>query len=65
MGTTTYTVPGVHCDHCVHALQTEIGEVAGVTAVTVDLDAKTVTVEGEADGEAVLEAIDEAGYEVA
>ncbi len=62
---TTYNVPGVHCDHCVHAISSEVGAVPGVTAVAVDLVAKTVTVEGDVDDAAVRAAIDEAGYEVA
>jgi len=40
--------------------------VAGVEAVEVDLDAKTVTVTGEPlDEQAIVAAIGEAGYEVA
>ena len=60
----TYTVPGVHCDHCVHAITTEVSAVPGVRDVRVDLAAKTVTVEGDAADDAVRAAIDEAGYEV-
>jgi copper ion binding protein len=61
----TYDVPGVSCDHCRHAIETEVGAVHGVTRVAVDLDAKTVTVVGEASVDAVTAAIDEAGYDVA
>ena len=61
---TTYNVPGVHCDHCVHAITSEVSTVSGVRAVRVDLAAKTVTVDGDADDTAVRAAIDEAGYEV-
>ncbi len=63
--TVTYTVPGMHCAHCERAVKAEVGRVAGVHAVEVDLDAKLVTVHGD-DGshKAVLDAIDEAGYEV-
>jgi copper chaperone len=62
----TYSVPGVSCEHCVRALTDEVGQVAGVESVVVDLDGKRVTVSGEAvdDGE-VRAAIDEAGYDVA
>jgi copper chaperone CopZ len=61
----TYTVEGMTCDHCVHAVTTEVGKVPGVTGVTVDLAARTVTVTGEAiDDAAVDAAVDEAGYAV-
>ena len=66
MSTATYSVPGVSCGRCRSAIQAEVSEVAGVEAVEVDLDAKTVTVTGEPlDEQAIIAAIDEAGYEVA
>jgi copper chaperone len=64
--TVTYTVPGVHCSHCEAAIKSEVGAVAGVTAVVVDLDRKLVTVSGEdLEDERLRAAIDEAGYDVA
>ncbi|HSC92444.1 MAG TPA: heavy-metal-associated domain-containing protein [Gaiellaceae bacterium] len=61
----TYTVPGVSCDHCA-AITAEVGAVAGVREVVVDLDAKRVTVNGEGlDDTALRAAIEEAGYEAA
>ena len=64
--TKTYTVPGIHCGHCAASIREEVSSVAGVEAVDVDLDAKVVTIRGEAlsDG-ALREAIEEAGYEAA
>lgn len=63
--TVVYRVVGMTCDHCRRAIQDEVGRVAGVTAVDVDLDANLVTVHGDApDDAAVRAAIDEAGYEV-
>ena len=60
----TYTVPGIHCAHCSAAISTEVGKVAGVTAVDVDLEAKVVAVRGSAvDDRSVRHAIAEAGYE--
>ncbi|WP_306368371.1 heavy-metal-associated domain-containing protein [Nocardiopsis sp. CC223A] len=69
MATTTtavYTVDGMSCGHCVNSVTQEVGAVAGVTDVQVDLGAKKVTVTGEGtvDDAAVRAAIDEAGYEV-
>ena len=61
--TKTYNVPGMTCGHCEAAIKSEVGDVAGVESVDVDLDTKLVTVNGEADNDAILAAIDEAGYE--
>ena len=64
--TLTYSVPGVSCGHCRTAITDEVGQVAGVLTVDVDLDAKRVTVTGDSlDDSAVRDAIDEAGYDVA
>jgi copper chaperone CopZ len=61
----TYTVPGIHCGHCAAAIKDEVSSVEGVDAVDVDLDAKLVTIRGQAlSDEALREAIEEAGYEV-
>jgi copper ion binding protein len=61
----TYSVPGISCGHCKAAIEGEVGEVAGVTLVEVDVEARTVRVLGAADDAAIVAAIDEAGYEVA
>jgi copper chaperone len=63
--TTTYSVPGVSCGHCSSAISTQLAQVDGVEGVEVDLGTKTVTVQGEVSREAVVAAIDEAGYDVA
>jgi copper chaperone CopZ len=64
--TKTYTVPAIHCGHCAAAIKQEVSGIAGVHAVDVDLDAKLVTIRGEAlSDEALREAIEEAGYEAA
>ena len=67
MTTTTYTVRGMTCDHCVNAVSTEVGALSGVTAVAVDLATGTVTVTSgqPLDPDAVRAAVDEAGYELA
>jgi copper chaperone len=52
--------------HCERAVKEEVGAVAGVDAVDVDLETKIVTVRGEALDDAKLRgAIEEAGYEAA
>lgn len=65
MSTVTYTVPDISCQHCKQAIEEEVSEVEGVASVEVDVQAKTVTVTGEIDEQAIISAIDEAGYEVA
>lgn len=62
--TITYSVPGISCGHCRAAITTEVTAVAGVDSVDVDLDTKLVRISGEnLDHSALVEAIDEAGYE--
>jgi copper chaperone CopZ len=65
MSTLTLKVPGMTCGHCEAAVKSEVGKVAGVATVTVDLATKLVTVEGSDDLAAITAAIDEAGFEVA
>jgi copper chaperone len=62
--TRIYRVPGISCDHCQHAIEGEVGKVAGVDQVGVDIEQRTVTVNGDVDDSAVRAAIDEAGYDV-
>ena len=67
MSTSTYTVTGMTCGHCVGAVTEEVGALPGVTAVQVDLEtgALTVTSESPVDDGAVAAAVEEAGYAVA
>lgn len=65
--TSTYTVTGMTCGHCVQSVQTEIGKIDGVTSVDVDLASGRVVVVGSApvaDAD-IAAAVDEAGYEIA
>ena len=62
--TITLSVPGMTCGHCEAAVKSEVGKVAGVESVAVDLDSKDVVVTGtDLDTEALIAAVDEAGYE--
>lgn len=61
-------VPSVSCNHCKMAIEGAVGALAGVRAVAVDVDAKSVTVDfetGDVTLETVEEAVQEEGYEVA
>lgn len=63
--TLEYVVQGMTCAHCVASVTEEVSEVAGVTAVDVDLASGRVGVHGEGlDEEAVVAAVAEAGYKV-
>lgn len=58
-------VPAMTCGHCEAAVTAEVGALDGVSDVTVDLETKVVTVTGvDLDREAVVAAIDEAGFDV-
>jgi copper chaperone CopZ len=62
----TYRVPGMHCGHCGRAVEEELGAVAGVRSVEVDLETKLVVVRGERlDDRQLRAAIEEAGYQAA
>jgi copper chaperone CopZ len=65
--TTTYTVTGMTCQHCVNAVTGELVALPGVDDVQIDLGSGAVTVTSEtplADDD-VRAAVDEAGYEIA
>ncbi|MFE7532083.1 heavy-metal-associated domain-containing protein [Kitasatospora sp. NPDC057542] len=64
--TITYTVSGMSCGHCEKAINEEVSALAGVTEVTADAQAGTVTISSASplDEEQVRAAVDEAGYEL-
>jgi copper ion binding protein len=64
MSTTTWTVSGMTCGHCVKAVTEEVSAIPGVSDVVVELESGLVTVTAETDPsvEVVAAAIDEAGY---
>ena len=65
--TETFAVVGMSCQHCIDAVTAEVGRIAGVEQVDVDLAAGRVRVTSGAplDLAAVREAVDEAGFELA
>ena len=59
MSELTFSVPGMTCGHCKMSVEGEVGKVAGVASVAVDLDTKLVTVGGDAlDRAAIVAAIE-------
>ena len=62
----SYQVDGMSCEHCVYAVSSEIGRLAGVESVAVDLASGEVTVTGDGyTDEQIRDAVDEAGYQLA
>ena len=45
MESKTFTVPNISCGHCVHTVQMEVGDLAGVSRVMANQDSKQVVVE--------------------
>ncbi|CAM2785246.1 heavy-metal-associated domain-containing protein [Prescottella defluvii] len=64
MSTAEYTVTGMTCGHCVSSVKEEVGEIAGVSDVTVDLASGRLTVTSAAPlpDSAITAAVEEAGY---
>ena len=67
MPTTTWTVTGMTCGHCVASVTEEVSEIPGVEHVDVVLEtgALTITSAGEVERPAVEAAVNEAGYQLA
>ncbi len=61
---TTYSVPEISCGHCKSTIEAAVSGLGDVRHVEVDIDAKTVTVDG-GQREAIVTAIEDAGYDVA
>jgi len=70
MTTTAYKVTGMSCEHCVNAVTSELGNLSGVSAVTVELvpsgvSLVTITSDEPLADDAIGAALDEAGdYQV-
>lgn len=59
----TFKVLGIDCAMCAPPVKKALASVAGVTAVHVDTQAKTATVEGNPDPAKIHEALQNAGFE--
>jgi copper chaperone len=64
--TRNYVVKGMTCDHCRASVSEEVGEVAGVERVEVDLNSGRLEVRGQNfSDDQIKTAVEEAGYQVA
>ncbi|MBD0419308.1 heavy-metal-associated domain-containing protein [Streptomyces sp. TRM S81-3] len=66
MTASTYTIRGMACGHCAESVTKELERIAGVTAVTVDVDSGKVVVTCDTDLKTadVRAAVEQAGYEL-
>jgi copper chaperone len=61
----SYQVTGMSCEHCVSAVHAKLAELAGVSAVEVDLASGVVRVRGSrVENESVRAAVQAAGYDL-
>ncbi len=44
MTTVTYSIPNISCGHCVHTIQNEVSELAGVVSVIADQVKRSATI---------------------
>lgn len=67
MTTVIYPIPNISCGHCVHTIQTELGDMEGVNAVTASNQTKQVeiTFDHPATEEAIIALLAEINYPVA
>jgi len=67
MTTVTYSVPNISCDHCVHTIQTEVSDLAGIRSVKADATSKKVEIEFDAPAneDAIKSLLKEINYPVA
>jgi copper chaperone CopZ len=60
---TELTVTGMSCGHCEGTVEDAVSDVDGVTAVSADNESDSVSVEGDADVDALVAAVEAAGYD--
>lgn len=67
MSSSTFTVVGMTCSHCVMSVTEEINQIPGVSDIDVELATGRLTVssDGDLDPARVQEAVEEAGYQLA
>ncbi|MBI1220757.1 MAG: copper chaperone [Rhodobacteraceae bacterium] len=60
---TKFNVPEMTCNHCKASIEKAIKGIDETARIDVDLDAKTVFVEGAGEDAALISAMKEAGYQ--
>ena len=67
MKTVTYSIPNISCGHCVHTIQSEVSELAGVMSVVADQNKQiaTISFDAPATEEQIKELLAEIDYPVA
>jgi copper chaperone len=68
MEKTTLVAPDISCEHCQHAIEEALGELAGVNTVKVDIPTKTVRIDYDSQKVTLAkieEVLDDTGYAVA
>jgi copper chaperone len=63
----TLNVKGMSCGHCINSIEGSVGKLSGITAVKVNLDSGTVSVEfnpSQVTIDKIKETIDDQGYDV-
>lgn len=59
----TLKLDGLHCGNCVKSVEKALNAVEGVTKATVTLEPQQALVEGSANAEALIAAVDDIGFE--
>ena len=67
MTTVTYSIPNISCHHCVHTIQSEVSELAGVQSVQADVSTHQaiITFDPPATEEKIKALLSEINYPVA
>jgi copper chaperone len=63
----TYSIPSIHCGHCVHTIQSELIDLSGVKSVKADQELRTATIEFEppASEEGIKQLLESINYPIA
>lgn len=57
-------IDGMGCEHCVKSVKNALGELSGVEVLEVKIGEATVEIPEDYDFSMIVEALDDAGYEV-
>jgi copper chaperone len=67
MDKNTFSIPNISCGHCTMAIENELKEIAGISSVEGNIEAKTVTVKWDAPAtrDTIIETLKEINYPAA